>query len=475
MYISTLNLFLTKSPLIMKRLFTILMAAFLSLNVSYAQLADGSIAPDWTLTDINGTAHNLYNYLDNSYTVFIDFSAVWCGPCWSYHTSGALEDLYENHGPAGFPNVSPNTTDDVMVFFIEGDASDLACLHGTGCGTAGDWVTGTHYPIICTDGTVNTDAISSTYAIGYWPTIYMICPDRTLIEAGQSSNPYSLLNCSPAATFSNDPKVLTYSAAEIQCNGTLAPMVTIMNNGINNLTSLDFQIDVSGATTINTTYNWTGNLNTYQAANVVLPTLTGLQGYEFVMITISNPNNGGVDGDMNNNVIGFTSYPSGSSTGVGQITASISQNGNTLTANSANGDAPFTYMWNTGASTQTISPSTGGSYSVTIEDANGCISNPATHILTLSTNVEELMSISNLKIYPNPSENVFNISFTSEKTQDYTLSIRNVLGELLYTEMLSDFTGAYSKKVALTNYAKTIYFLEIETKEGKINKKLLLQ
>ena len=62
-------------------------------TVINAQLPNLSIAPDWTLTDVNGTTHSLYDYLDNNYTVFLDFSAVWCGPCWGYHTGGALEDL----------------------------------------------------------------------------------------------------------------------------------------------------------------------------------------------------------------------------------------------------------------------------------------------------------------------------------------------------------------------------------------------
>ena len=52
-----------------------------------------------------------------------------------------------NHGPAGMPNVSASTTDDVMVFFIEGDESSLAALQG-GSGSQGDWITGTPYPII---------------------------------------------------------------------------------------------------------------------------------------------------------------------------------------------------------------------------------------------------------------------------------------------------------------------------------------
>ena len=70
----------------MRRLL-LLFCLFFSLNFAKAQLANGSIAPDWTLTDINGTTHNLYNYLDNGYTVFIDFSAVWCPPCWAYHNA----------------------------------------------------------------------------------------------------------------------------------------------------------------------------------------------------------------------------------------------------------------------------------------------------------------------------------------------------------------------------------------------------
>ena len=372
------------------KLLLLTLISFFTLTLS-AQLPNGSTAPDWTLTDVNGTAHNLYNYLDNSYTVFLDFSAVWCGPCWGYHTSGALESLYEQHGPSGFPNVDANTTDDVMVFMIEGDANALACLYGTGCGTQGDWITGTPYPVFCTDGTVNNDNTTSLYDIGFWPTIYMICPDRSTTEVGQSSNPYNIISCNPAATFSNDPKVMSYTGASIQCNGTLAPVVTIINNGINNLTSVDVEVDVTGATTFNTTVTWNGNLGTYQSTNFVLPTITGMQGYEFVMITISNPN-GGIDGNLNNNVTGFTSYPPGvgNPPGQGQLTTSITQNGNSLTANAANGNPPYLYTWSNGQTTQTITPTSGGSYSVTIEDANGCISNPVTHIFTITTGIEEI-------------------------------------------------------------------------------------
>ncbi len=189
----------------MKRTFTLLFATLFLVSNTKAQLPDGSVAPDFTFTDLNGVSHTLYDYLEDGYTVFLDFSAVWCPPCWGYHTSGALEDLYVNHGPAGAPNVSATTTDDVMVIFVEGDDNDLVCLQGTGCNTQGDWVTGTPYPIMCTGNDLNGNPINTTnptngYAISGWPTVYMICPDKLTKVIGQDPNPYAGANvCAPPA------------------------------------------------------------------------------------------------------------------------------------------------------------------------------------------------------------------------------------------------------------------------------------
>ena len=83
----------------MKQFFSLMAAAMISFG-AFAQLPDGSIAPDFTATDINGVEHNLYSYLDSGYQVILDFSATWCGPCWSYHTSGVFSDLIAAYGPA---------------------------------------------------------------------------------------------------------------------------------------------------------------------------------------------------------------------------------------------------------------------------------------------------------------------------------------------------------------------------------------
>ena len=89
--------------------------------------------------------------------------------------------------------------------------------------------------------------------------------------------------------------------------------------------------------------------------------------------------------------------------------------------------------------------------------------------------LEENSTILDLSIFPNPSRDIFNVSFTSEDAQDLKVRILNVIGEELINENLEQFIGEYTKQIDLTNNAKGIYFLEIETNDGIINKKLILQ
>ena len=195
----------------MKKLFTLLLAA--ACFAASAQLDDGSIAPDFVATDIDGNEHHLYSYLEQGKSVILCFMATWSGPDYDYHSSGVLQNVYEDFGPEG--------TDQLVVLLLESDNSltTLDDLYGVGSATVGNFVEGISYPIID-----NAESIFWNYGNTYYPTIYAVCPDMTLVESGQSS--YSeqvnlaLDGCGNFAVGCTDPAACNYSSVAAADDGS---------------------------------------------------------------------------------------------------------------------------------------------------------------------------------------------------------------------------------------------------------------
>ena len=100
------------------------------------------------------------------------------------------------------------------------------------------------------------------------------------------------------------------------------------------------------------------------------------------------------------------------------------------------------------------------------------ISNPGTLIRVED---ENSTAITDLEVYPNPSRDIFNVTFVSDEVQNLSISITNVVGEAVYTADLNQFVGQFTKEVSLATYPKGVYFLQITTDKGVVTKKLTLQ
>ena len=61
----------------MKRLLTLFVFCMTLSYASFAQLPDGSIAPDFTITTLDGESINLYEVLDAGKSVVLDLSATY--------------------------------------------------------------------------------------------------------------------------------------------------------------------------------------------------------------------------------------------------------------------------------------------------------------------------------------------------------------------------------------------------------------
>ena len=77
-----------------------------------------------------------------------------------------------------------------------------------------------------------------------------------------------------------------------------------------------------------------------------------------------------------------------------------------------------------------------------------------------------------VKIYPNPSSNIFNLEFNSDYETE--ILVTNILGEQVYFESIKSI-GDISTKIDLSDYSKGVYNLTIKTSDGISNHKLILQ
>ena len=226
---------------------------------SYGQLANGTLLPAGiNLTDLNGNSYNIDALLSGGKTVFIDVSATWCGPCWGFHQTHILDDLYTQYGPQG--------TDEVRVFWIEGDGTtSVDLISGIGTNTQGDWTAGTNFPLI-------DDAdVTNTLQIGFFPTLYMICPSRRVWHISPSEVgtywPVSQHIANARACSNPIDAVLDSYTGETSTCGTLSPLkVNIQNKGLQTLTSANITASIGGTQVAFT--NWTGALEQFQASAV---------------------------------------------------------------------------------------------------------------------------------------------------------------------------------------------------------------
>lgn len=325
-------------------LITVLALSLFSLK-SKAQLANGSIAPDFSFTDLQGNTQHLYSYLNAGKTVFIDVSATWCYPCWLSHTSGSLENLYNAYGPSG--------TNELMVLLIEAEsANTTAQLYGPAVSTGGysvetqgNWVSGTSYPI-CDPSYSAITTFKNDYAISYYPTIYMICPDRSItkIDHGTATTAslYTAKSACSSAIASKDAEMMLSTSLNgpLRSCDSVSPTFRIGNVGTSTLTSATITLKVDGTT--QKIFTWLGSLATYASTTFTgVKVGSSLPGAHTITCEVSNPN-GSVDPTSTNNstTLSFNIDPP---IGGSLITESFESTGIPSSWNITNGGDPYTW------------------------------------------------------------------------------------------------------------------------------------
>lgn len=82
------------------------------------------------------------------------------------------------------------------------------------------------------------------------------------------------------------------------------------------------------------------------------------------------------------------------------------------------------------------------------------------------TAVNDYSGISDLKVFPNPATDQLNINFVVENGTSINCKILDVTGKLLYNKQMESEGGLVEQSVNVSDFAKGIYFLRIETSKG---------
>jgi thiol-disulfide isomerase/thioredoxin len=478
---------------------TLLLTLFLISLQGFAQLANGSTAPDFTATDINGVQHHLADYLAAGKTVIIDISATWCGPCWAYHNTKALDDAYAAYGPNG--------SDEIVVLFVEGDnATTLDDLHGTGTNTQGDWVGDSNYPII------DSGAIASLYQITYFPTVYRICPNGITTEIGAASATSIRNGINSAAgcgvgTITGEQNFVKIQDSQVGiCATTGSPSVKLKNYGTNAVTAAVVNLLENG--NVVATKTTTGSFSQFVNKTLIFDSMNinPASTYTTQIVTVNtvpnfNPlySNGAMNFDFSTETtqdielrVYTDNYPT-------EISWRIKNSANAIVASggpyvgSANGggaDANTTKVHNISL------PAQGECYTIELLDSYGdgwSLGNTAHGVEVFSNGVSvydlpvasfgTLLTKSNalrtqtlgtndfsedkFTVYPNPSTGI--IHFATEEA--INVEIVDITGKVVYTA--KDITNQTS--VDLSSLQRGVYFAKITGQNASETKKIVLE
>lgn len=304
-------------------------------------------------------------------------------------------------------------------------------------------------------------------------------------------------------SFTIDASIRDLVIPQTVCENTLSPKITIANNGLDNLTSLDIVYDVNGGTPM--TYSWTGNLASYESEIVVLNEIGfTLMDENTFTISCENPN-GQIDQFPLNNIkiidvpiaanvnspvslaLKLDNYPNETTWEVLNSSGDVIYSGGPYSNPNQyliesfvlNDIDCYTFViYDAGGDGLTGL----GSYKLVHQGstifAEGKDFGFEDHVqfgIGL-VGVDEQPLVNHFLISPNPVDNETNISFTLETSEDVQMKVFNTVGKIVYeTKLQSYSSGNHTINFFRDKLETGLYFIQLSIGEKLLTKKVIFK
>ena len=129
-----------------------------------------------------------------------------------------------------------------------------------------------------------------------------------------------------------------------------------------------------------------------------------------------------------------------------------------------NAGSHSSYLWNTGATSQTINVTATGEYWVQVSNAFGCLSSDTIYVEIWPTGVNDIVNDAKFALYPNPaSSNLMMLLDANTNLTNVNVSITNVQGQTVMSQSFNSLSASEQIELDVKDIAPGIYNLSVQS------------
>lgn len=138
------------------------------------------------------------------------------------------------------------------------------------------------------------------------------------------------------------------------------------------------------------------------------------------------------------------------------------------------GSGAASYLWNTGATSQTITVTQNGTYSVTVTNSFGCTASDEVNVNFTASIASFGANGGSVDMFPNPASDRFTIQITGNTGNGIRMDILNAVGQVVSTEWIGNASETVTFTTDVQHLAAGTYFVRLTGSQAEATLRLII-